>query len=95
MSFYQVDSRQLRNKKDELTGLLQRFRQEKEMLCSKEGALRSMWEGAANDSFHNSFIKNAGQMDAFIELVDRYITVIESIAQRYDMAEQKNTGRAI
>ena len=95
MSFYQIDSRQLRSKRDELIGLSQRFRQEKEMLCSKEAALTSMWEGAANESFHAQFMKNAGQMDAFIEVVGQYLNVIEQIADRYDMAEQTNVGRVI
>ena len=95
MSFYQVDSRQLRSKRDELMGLSQRFRQEKEMLCSKEAALTSMWEGSANDSFHAQFVKNSGQMDSFIEVIDQYLNVIEQIADRYDQAEQTNTGRVM
>ena len=93
MSFYQIDSRQLRAKKDELMSLVQRFRQEKEQLCANEITLRSMWEGSANENFHNLFIKSAGQMDAFGEVVDRYMDAIEYIANRYDMAEQKNLGR--
>ena len=95
MSFYQVDSRQLRTKKDELMTLLQRFSSEKENLVSNETALRSMWEGAANDSFHAAFAKNAQMMDSFIELLKQYINVMESIADRYDMAEENNTGRAM
>ena len=95
MSFYQVDSRQLKSKKDELMGLSQRFIQEKEALCAGENALRSMWEGAANDSFHMLFMKNAGQMDAFIEVIKQYMNVIEAVADRYDMAEQRNLGRVM
>ena len=95
MSFYQIDSRQLRTKKDDLLTLNRRFVQEKENLCSKEAQLRSMWEGAANESFHAQFMRNAGQMDAFAETIDRYLTVMDSIAQRYDDAEQRNLGRAM
>ena len=95
MSFYQVDSRQLRSKKDDLMGLSHRFVQEKEALCAGENALRSMWEGAANDSFHTLFMKNAGQMDAFIEVIHQYMNVIEAVADRYDMAEQRNLGRVM
>ena len=93
MSFYQVDSRQLRSRKDDLISLMQRFKQEKETLCAKENALRSMWEGAANEGFHTQFMKNAGQMDAFIDVVNQYINVMENVAGRYDMAEQRNIGR--
>lgn len=95
MSFYQVDSNRLRAKKDELLNMTMRFRSEKEQLCQKEQDLRSMWEGAANESFHNAFVKNSGQMDAFIETVMKYASVIESIAERYEIAEQKNMGRAM
>ena len=95
MSFYQVDSKQLRAKKDDLTGLLQRFMKEKDNLCAVELALGSMWEGAANEAFHSEFIKNAGQMDSFSNLVGRYISVIEHIADRYEAAENKNIGRAL
>ncbi len=93
MSFYQVDSRQLRSKKEELMGLSKNFVTEKEALCAGENALRSMWEGAANENFHNLFMKNAGQMDAFIEVVRQYAGVIEAVADRYDIAEQRNLGR--
>ena len=95
MSFYQINSQQLRTKKEELASLLARFIKEKENLCAVELSLGSMWEGAANENFHAQFMKNAGQMDAFSQLVNRYLSVIERIADRYDMAEQKNIGRAI
>ncbi|MBR1909494.1 MAG: WXG100 family type VII secretion target [Lachnospiraceae bacterium] len=95
MSFYQVDSRQLRAKKDELLSLVQRFRQEKENLCAKETALKSMWEGEANDKFHGEFIRSSGQMDSFADTIIRYLNAIETIAQRYDLAEEKNLGRVM
>jgi WXG100 family type VII secretion target len=95
MSFYQINSGQLRSKKDELSALCRRFIQEKENLCAVELALGSMWEGAANEQFHAAFMKNAGQMDSFAQLVGRYIGVIGRIADRYDTAEQKNLGRTI
>lgn len=95
MSFYQINSAQLRCKKEELVSLCQRFIHEKENLCAVELSLGSMWEGAANEQFHSAFMKNAGQMDAFAQLVNRYAGVIERIADRYDIAEQKNLGRAL
>ncbi len=95
MSYYQVDNTQLRTKKDELISLIQRFVTEKENLTSNEAALSSMWEGAANESFHTRFIKESRIMDSFTELLYRYADVMESIADRYDIAEEKNTGRAM
>ena len=95
MSFYQIDSRQLRSKNDELRGLSRRFIKEKENLCAEELTLGQMWDGAANERFHTEFMKNAGQMDAFVVTVDQYLNVIERIAERYDLAEQKNMGRTV
>ena len=54
-----------------------------------------MWEGAANENFHSMFMRNAGQMDAFIEVVRQYAGVIEAVADRYDIAEQRNLGRVM
>ncbi len=93
MSFYQVNSVQLRSKKDELTALSQRFIKEKENLCAMELGLRQMWEGEANENFHAGFMKNAGRMDTFIQVISQYLSVIERIADRYEIAEQKNLGR--
>ena len=95
MSFYQVDSNQLRTKKDELSSLIQRFIQEKESLCGNEVALRGMWEGEANDAFHAEFMRSAGRMDTFVRVIDQYVNVIESVAGRYDLAEQNNMGRVM
>lgn len=95
MSFYQIDSGSLRTKREELMALLARFRTEKETLMSKEAALLTMWEGDAKTTFHSGFLKNSGLLDAFAEVVDQYINVIEAIADRYDAAEQKNLGRIV
>ena len=90
-----MDSKQLRSKKDELSTLIQRFIREKENLCAGEVALRGMWEGQANDAFHSEFMKSAGRMDTFVRVIDQYANVIESVAGRYDMAEQNNMGRVM
>ena len=95
MSFYQVDSRQLRAKKDELLSLVQRFKQEKENLCAGEAALKAMWEGEAYEKFHGEFMRSSGQMDSFADTIIRYLNAIETIAQRYDQAEEKNIGRVM
>ena len=95
MSFYQIDSRSLRTKREELIGLVQRFRTEKETLISRESALLAMWEGDAKEAFHSVFVKNSGMLDAFAEVIDQYIGFIEAVADRYDAAEQKNIGRCV
>lgn len=94
MSFYQVNNASLRTGRDELLNLNERLRGEKENLNSYEMQLKNMWEGEANEQFHNTFVKSASQMDAFYQLMGRYCEVIEAIAARYDMAEQRNLSTA-
>ena len=94
MSFYQVSSSQLRRSGDELIGLVERFKSQKEELSSDEMALAGMWEGEARESFHQAFIRDMGQMEAFVEVVTSYYQVMESIADRYDAAESKNLSIA-
>ena len=95
MSFYQINSKSLRAKREELVSLLARFRTQKEELVSREGALLAMWEGDAQTAFHSGFVKNSGLLDAFAEVVEQYLNVIEAIADRYDAAENKNIGRIV
>lgn len=94
MSFFQTNSNDLRNRSEQLLSLNQRFKTEKENLSSNEMALKSMWEGEANDSFHRAYMRDAGQMDAFMEVINNYAQVMETIADRYDNAEAKNLSMA-
>ena len=94
MSFYQIDSNNLRSGKDELISLNERFRQEKENLESCEQNLGGMWEGEANEHFHNTFVKNASQLEIFYNLINRYCEALEVIAARYELAENKNLSVA-
>ena len=94
MSFYQVNSRELRNSGDQLMNLVEKFKVQKEELSSIEQALGSMWEGEAKESFHSAFLRDCGQMEAFAEVVTGYFQVMESIADRYDVAESRNLSIA-
>lgn len=94
MSFYQVSSNKLRESADQLLVLLNRFRGQKEELTSHEAELKAMWIGEANDNFHNSFLRDLGQMEAFVDIVDNYAKVMGTIADRYDSAESRNLGIA-
>lgn len=94
MSFYQISSSELRNRQGDLEMLLQKFRSEKDNLVSNESALSAMWDGEANTSFHNMFVRNIGQMEAFITLIENYARIMGNIADRYDSAEAKSVGLA-
>ena len=94
MSFYQVTSAQLRARAEEMRGLNARFKSQEESLRASEQNLKSMWEGKANENFHNAFMRDASQMDAFYEAIGQYIEALLVIAQRYEIAERKNAEMA-
>lgn len=94
MSFYQVTSAQLRARAEEMRGLNARFKSQEESLRASEQNLKSMWEGEANENFHNAFMRDASQMDAFYEAIGQYIEALLVIAQRYEIAERKNAEMA-
>lgn len=91
MSFYQVTSSELRSRAEEMRGLNNRFKAEEENLRGSEQNLKTMWEGEANETFHAAFLRDASKMDLFYETVNQYIEALLVIAQRYEMAERKNT----
>lgn len=94
MAFFQVNSTDLHSSSEQLIMLNQKFKTQREELISEELALKSMWEGEANESFHRAFLRDAGQMEAFMQIIDNYAHVMETIAERYDSAEAKNLSVA-
>lgn len=94
MSFFQVTSGELRKKADSLRGLNSRFKSGVDNLISTEQALKTMWEGEANDTFHSVFVKDKDQMDIFHEVIESFIEALFVIAARYEEAEKRNTATA-
>lgn len=94
MSFYQISSKELRTKSAELLTLSDRFETEKQSLISYENTLNSMWQGEANIKFHQAFLRDSGQMDAFRKVIDSYARMMITIAERYELAEAKNLNIA-
>ncbi|MCR4807748.1 MAG: WXG100 family type VII secretion target [Lachnospiraceae bacterium] len=94
MSFFQVTAAELRKKAEQLKGLNSRFKTGVETLQNTEQALKSMWEGEANDAFHAAFIRDKGQMDQFHALIGQFIEVLLIIAAKYEAAENKNISIA-
>ncbi len=76
---------------NELNG---RFKTAVANLVSAEASLNSMWDGEANDAFHNAFIIDKGKMDEFYKLVCKYVESLNTIATRYRQTEQTNTDIA-
>lgn len=90
MAFFQVTSTELRSKAENIKNLNVQFRAKASDMESKEGTLCSMWEGQARDTFHQAFLRDRQQMDAFNQLIDQYIQALLDIAARYEQAEAKN-----
>ncbi|MBQ7481231.1 MAG: WXG100 family type VII secretion target [Lachnospiraceae bacterium] len=94
MSFFQVTASELRKKADSLRGLNSRFKSGVDNLLSTEQALKTMWEGEANDVFHSVFIKDRDRMELFHEVIESFIEALLIIAAKYEEAEKRNTATA-
>ena len=90
MAFFEVTSRELRNKAENLRGLNGQFRAKCNELDSQEQELCSMWEGQAQEAVHHAFARDKEQMLLFEKLIERYVEVMLEIAARYEEAEARN-----
>ncbi len=94
MAAFTVTASQLKSAAGELRSLNGQFKSTVGNLESQEGALLTMWDGEAKDAFHNAFISDKGQMDNFYNLIEQYCGTLESIADKYALAEQQNVSTA-
>lgn len=90
MAFFQVTSSELRNKASRLQELNGQFKAKASELQEKENALCSMWEGEAKTVFHQAFMNDRQQMEAFCGLISQYVQALLEIAARYEEAEARN-----
>lgn len=91
MSQFKVTASTLTTQATELTDLNGRFKSAVEQLVTSEANLNSMWDGEANDAFHNAFTTDKGKMDEFYNLIIQYVERLNSIATRYIQTERTNT----
>ena len=94
MGAFTVTASQLRTKAGELRALNGQFKIQEGNLETQEGTLSTQWEGDAKTAFHNAFITDKTKWDQFYDLIDKYCTTLESIAQKYEEAENRNTDTA-
>ena len=90
MAFFQVTSSELRNKAARLQELNGQFKAKAAELGEKETSLCTMWEGEAKNIFHQAFMRDRQQMDAFYQLIGQYVQALLEIAARYEEAEARN-----
>lgn len=94
MGYIQVTARELRNRAENLQNLNGQFQTKASELTEKETALCNMWEGAARDAFHQAYVRDKQQMDAFHQLINQYVQALLEIATRYEQAEARNSELA-
>ncbi len=94
MSRVNVRPQELISGCEELSQLNSGFRLAIEELEQSEGRLNTMWDGEANDTFHNAFMSDKEQMKVFSQEIDKYVNVLRDIANRYTRAEAQNTDTA-
>ncbi len=86
-----VSASQLIAKANELKNLNAQFRSNIGELEATEETLRTMWEGEANDAFHNAFTSDKTQMTNFYNAIEVYVMRLLEIAAKYQQAEATNT----
>ncbi len=89
-----VTTTQVKSKAEELTNANNRLKQDISQLTDQESALNAMWEGEANDAFHEAFTKDIEQMNNFYSEIINYVQKLQEIVNTYDKAEQVNVDIA-
>lgn len=64
------------------------------ILDSTQEDLCTMWEGDAKEAFNNAFRRDKAQMTNFKTAIDQYIVALNSIASKYNQAENTNIETA-
>ncbi len=88
MSDFKVTINDLKAKVDSLRQLNAQFKSQIEELTETESRLNGMWEGEARTTFHQAFESDKIQMSNFYNAVEVYAQRLETIAEKYRMAEQ-------
>lgn len=74
--------------RQELDNLNQMFLSKVDEMSSTELALNSMWQGSANQAFHQNFLYDVEQMHNFSKVIDSYIRALEIAVRNYKIADQ-------
>lgn len=90
MAMIRVTAARLRDAAENLRNLNTQFRSSTQELSGKEQSLQSMWDGQAKEAFHGAFMRDSEQMEAFYQLIEKYIQTLLEIATRYEQAEARD-----
>ena len=81
---------ELIQKANDLKNLNMQFKGKVDELETTELTLKGMWEGDANEAFHQAFTKDKIQMTNFYNAIEVYINRLNEIAAKYQQAENTN-----
>lgn len=91
MAEIKVNAQQLTSTANELRSMNAQFSSEIEALNNCQQQLNSMWVGEAKDKFNAAYNQDREKMNQFKQAIDKFITALEDIAQKYRKAEQQAT----
>ena len=81
-------------KAEELKTLNNQFKKQLTQLKSTERTLNSMWEGEANNAFHQAFERDVLKMEKFYQTIENYVMKLKEIVKSYEKAEKVNLNTA-
>lgn len=90
MAEIKITSSELYNAADELRQYNRLFKEKVSALATSEAALKSQWEGEANEEFHKAFTDDQRFMERFAEEIKKYCDTLDTIAGKYRGAEREN-----
>lgn len=85
-----VTSQKLRDTAAQLRSLNARLRGELSNMSSRESSLNGMWDGQANDTFHNAYVHDVREYNDFIQAIEEYIRALLQAADEYERTENRN-----
>ena len=91
---FRVTTATMRQKAQELHQMNSKLKSEISNLQSQESSLNAMWDGEANEAFHNAFHKDVVQMNNFYNAIEKYVSSLNEICQEYERAEKTNVATA-
>lgn len=94
MGVIRVSANELRAKAEELQGLNANYKTNTSDLEASEQNLMTMWDGDAKEAFHQAFMRDKVQMDNFSMLIEKYVATLQTIAAKYEQAENTNINTA-
>ena len=87
-----VTPQELKRIAEELRQYNESYKRQLEEMVVIKNSLNTKWEGTAKEAFNKKFEERATLFDAFHVAIQGYISVLLSIAERYENVERRNAA---